>query len=177
MHRNPSANLSPTELASLRRVYSGLIHTVPSEHINLFVSMTFAAVDEKRGLVLTDIGERRLQNEGRVPWRGTPATNLLDLPMGTGRIGLARRPRAASKEPSMLVRDIVRAAHDMTKHRPIVWWVSVYEVTRQLGIHKDDQTVAAVQQAVDLHLLRVNSKDDPSMVCVTYDGIRLVEKR
>jgi hypothetical protein len=76
-----------------------------------------------------------------------------------------------------LVRDIVGAAHDMTKHRPIVWWVSVYEVTQQLGIHQDDQTVAAVRQAVDLHLLRVNSKDDPGMVCVTYDGIRLAETR
>jgi hypothetical protein len=36
--------------------------------------------------------------------------------------------------------------------------------------------VAAVQQAVDLHLLRANRKDDPSMVCVTYDGIRLIQK-
>ena len=110
MYRNPSANLSPTELASLRRVYRGLIHTVPRGHRDLFISMTFAA------------------------------------------------------------------AHDMTKHRPIVWWVSVYEVTQQLGIHQDDKTVAAVQQAVDLHLLRANSKDDPGMICVTYDGIRLVEK-
>jgi len=76
-----------------------------------------------------------------------------------------------------LVRDIVRAAHDMTKHRPIVWWVSVYEVTQQLGIHQDDKAVAAVQQAVDLRLLRANSIDDPGMVCVTYEGIRLVEKR
>jgi len=76
-----------------------------------------------------------------------------------------------------LVLDIVRAAHDMTKHRPIVWWVSVYEVTEQLEIHQDDKTVAAVQQAVDMRLLRANSIDDPGMVCVTYDGIRLVEKR
>jgi hypothetical protein len=37
--------------------------------------------------------------------------------------------------------------------------------------------VAAVQQAVDLHLLRANSRDDPAMVCITYDGIRLAEKR
>ena len=171
MHRNPTANLSPTELASLRRVYSGLIHTVPREHIKLFVSMTFAAVDEKRGLVVTKIGERRLQNEGRVPWRGPR-----NLPMGKGRVASALRSRTASKNPSKLVRDIVGAAHDMTKHRPIVWWVSVYEVTQHLGIHQDDQTVAAVQQAVDLNLLRANSKDDPGMVCVTYDGIRLVEK-
>ena len=64
----------------------------------------------------------------------------------------------------------------MTKHRPIVWWVSVYDVTQHLGIHQDDQTVVAVRQAVDLHLLRANSRDDPRMVCVTYDGIRLVEK-
>jgi hypothetical protein len=49
--------------------------------------------------------------------------------------------------------------------------------TQQLGIHQDDQTVAAVQQAVDLHLLRANSRDDPAMVCITYDGIRLAEKR
>jgi hypothetical protein len=177
VHRNPSANLSPTELASLRRVYSGLIHTVPGEHINLFISMTFAAVDEKRGLVVTEIGERRLQCEGRVPWRGTPASNLLDLPMGKGSVGLARRPRAVSKKLSKLARDIVRAAHDMTKHRPIVWWVSVYEVTQRLGIHQDDKTVAAVQQAVDLHLLRANSRNDPGMVRLTYDGIRLAEKR
>ncbi len=177
VYRNPSANLSPTELASLRRVYSGLIHTVPRGHRDLFISMTFAAVDEKCGLVVTEIGERRLQCEGRVPWRGTPASNLLDLPMGRGRVGLARLPRAASKKPSKLVLDIVRAAHDMTKHRPIVWWVSVYEVTEQLEIHQDDKTVAAVQQAVDMRLLRANSIDDPGMVCVTYDGIRLVEKR
>jgi hypothetical protein len=79
-------------------------------------------------------------------------------------------------KPSKLVRDIVRAVQDMTKHRPVVWWVSVHDVTQHLGIHQDDQTVAAVQQAVDLHLLRVNSRDDPGMVCITYDGIRLVEK-
>jgi hypothetical protein len=139
--------------------------------------MTFAAVDEKRGLVVTEIGERRLQCEGRVPWRGTPASNLLDLPMSMGRVGLARRPRAVSKKLSKLARDIVRAAHDMTKHRPIVWWVSVYEVTQRLGIHQDDKTVAAVQQAVDLHLLRANSRNDPGMVRLTYDGIRLAEKR
>jgi len=155
----------------LRRVYSGLIHTVPNAHRDLFIIMRLAAVDEKRGLVVTKIGERRLQNEGRVPWRGPR-----NLPMGKGRVASALRSRTASKNPSKLVRDIVGAAHDMTKHRPIVWWVSVYEVTQQLGIHQDDQTVAAVRQAVDLHLLRANSKDDPSMVCVTYDGIRLVEK-
>jgi hypothetical protein len=147
VHRNPSATLSPTELGSLRRIYSGLINTVPSEHRDLFIIMTLAAVDDKRGLVVTEIGERRLQCEGRVPWRGTPASNLLDLPMGKGRVGLARRPRAASKKPSKLVWDIVRAAHDdMTKHRPIVWWVSVYEVTQHLGIHQDDKTVAAVRR-------------------------------
>ena len=82
MHRNPNATLSPTELASLRRVYSGLINTVPSEHLDLFLTMTLAAVDDKRGLVMTEIGERRLRSEGKVSWRGTPASNLLDPPMG-----------------------------------------------------------------------------------------------
>jgi hypothetical protein len=179
VHRNPNATLSPTELASLRRVSIGLINTVPSEHRDLFIVMTLAAVDDSGGLVVTEIGERRLQSEGRAPWRGTPASNLLDLPIGKGRDDLkrlARQPGAASMKPSKLVRDIVRAVHDMTKHQPIVWWVSVHDVTQHLGIHQDDQTVAAVQQAVDLHLLRVNSRDDPGMVCVTYDGIRLVEK-
>jgi hypothetical protein len=176
VHRNPNATLSPTELASLRRIYSGLINTVPSEHRDLFIIMTLAAVDDSGGLVVTEVGERRLQSEGRAPWRGTPISNLLDLPRGKGRDGLARQPRAVSMKPSRLVRDIVRAVHDMTKHRPIVWWVSVHDVTQHLGIYQDDQTVAAVQQAADLHLLRANSRDDPAMVCVTYGGIRLVEK-
>jgi hypothetical protein len=107
----------------LRRVYSGLIHTVPSEHIDLFITMTLGAVDDNGGLVVTEVGERRLQSEGRAPWRGTPASNLFDLPMGKGRDDLkrlARRPRAVSKKPSKLVRAFVRAVHDMTKHRPIV---------------------------------------------------------
>jgi hypothetical protein len=115
--RNPSANLSPTELASLRRVYSGLINTVPTAHRELFITMKLAAVDDKRGLVVTEIGEQRLRSEGRVPWRGTPASNLLGLP-----------PRADSKKPSKLVRDIVGAVHDMTKHQHIVWWVRVHDV-------------------------------------------------
>jgi hypothetical protein len=152
-------------LASLRRVSIGLIKTVPSAHRDLFIIMTLAAVDNSGRLVVTEVGERRLQSEGRAPWRGTPASNLFDPP-----------PGAVSKKPSKLVRQIVQAAHDMTKHRPIVWWVSVHDVTQHLGIYQDDKTVAAVQQAVDLHLLRANSRDDPRMVCVTYGGIRLVEK-
>jgi hypothetical protein len=80
VHRNPNATLSPTELASLRRVSIGLINTVPSEHRDLFIVMTLAAVDDSGALVVTEIGERRLQSEGRAPWRGTPASNLLDLP-------------------------------------------------------------------------------------------------
>jgi hypothetical protein len=74
--RNPSANLSPTELASLRRVYSGLIKTVPGAHRDLFIIMMLAAVDDSGGLVVTEIGERRLRSESRAPWRGTPASNL-----------------------------------------------------------------------------------------------------
>jgi hypothetical protein len=123
VHRNLSATLSPTELASLRRVSIGLIKTVPSAHRDLFIIMTLAAVDNSGGLVVTEVGERRLQSEGRAPWRGTPASNLFDPP-----------PRAVSKKPSKLVRQIVQAAHDMTKHRPIVWWVSVHDVTQHLGI-------------------------------------------
>jgi len=72
----------------LRRVYSGLINTVPTAHRELFITMKLAAVDDKRGLVVTEIGEQRLRSEGRVPWRGTPASNLLGLP-----------PRADSKTP------------------------------------------------------------------------------
>jgi hypothetical protein len=60
-----------------------------------------------------------------------------------------------------LTRDIVKTAHDMTKHRPIVWWVGVYVVLTQLGLERNEKTVAAVQQAVDLNLLRANSRDDP----------------
>jgi hypothetical protein len=37
-------------------------------------------------------------------------------------------PRADSKKPSKLVRDIVGAVHDMTKHQHIVWWVRVHDV-------------------------------------------------
>jgi hypothetical protein len=76
-----------------------------------------------------------------------------------------------------LTRDIVKTVHDMTKHRSIVWWVGVYDVLTQLGLERNEKTVAAVQRAVDLHLLRADSWDDPGMICVTYDGIRLAEKR
>jgi len=82
VQRNPNATLSPTELASLRRVSIGLIHTVPSAHRDLFIIMRLATVDDIGGLVVTEVGKRRLRSEGRVPWRGTPASNLLDPPMG-----------------------------------------------------------------------------------------------
>ena len=50
-------------------------------------------------------------------------------------------------------------------------------VLTQLGLERNEKTVAAVQQAVDLNLFRANSRDDPGTICVTYDAIRLVEKR
>jgi hypothetical protein len=53
----------------------------------------------------------------------------------------------------------------------------VYDVLTQLGLERNEKTVAGVQQAIDLHLLRADSWDDPGMICVSYDGIRLAEKR
>ena len=58
-HLNTSANLSPTEFASLRHVANGLINTVPNDHRNLLIAMRLACFDGRRGLVLTDLGWRQ----------------------------------------------------------------------------------------------------------------------
>jgi hypothetical protein len=83
MHRNANATLRPTEFASLRRVYNGLVKTVPSPHRDLFITMGLVTADDFGGLVVTEVGQRRLQCEGRTPWRGTPASNLFDRPKET----------------------------------------------------------------------------------------------
>jgi hypothetical protein len=58
VHRNPSATLSPTELASLRRVSIGLIKTVPGAHRDLFIIMRLAAVDDSEWRACCDRDRR-----------------------------------------------------------------------------------------------------------------------
>jgi hypothetical protein len=71
-HLNTSANLSPTEFASLRHVANGLIGTVPKEHRNLLIAMRLACFDGRRGLVLTDLGWNQLERADPTTWRAVP---------------------------------------------------------------------------------------------------------
>ena len=81
MRRNPNATLSPTELASLRHVSNGLANTVPDRHRDLFITMGLVTADDIGGLVVTEVGQRRLRQSGdREPRRVTSEINLLDGP-------------------------------------------------------------------------------------------------
>ena len=44
---------------------------------------------------------------------------------------------------------------------------------KRLGIEYSDKTKEVVQQAVDLHLLRADTRDDPASVWVTCEGTML----
>jgi hypothetical protein len=72
---NQSANgtLSPTEFASLRHVANGLVNTVPREHKDTLFAMELVQYAGLDGVVLSDIGWRRLEREDPKAWRRVPA--------------------------------------------------------------------------------------------------------
>ena len=59
MPRSPNAPLSPTELAALRRVASGLVE-LSSGHRTLLLSMGLIGVTLQGSLAVTDAGRARL---------------------------------------------------------------------------------------------------------------------
>ena len=64
----------------------------------------------------------------------------------------------------------------MTSHRKIGWWITVDEVLTRLGLERDAKTITAIQAAIDLHLLLVDSRADPGSVIVTAEGRELATK-
>jgi len=70
--------LSPTEFASLRRVASGLLNTVPSEHKDTLLAMELVQFDGLDGVMLSDLGWRRLEREDPKVRRRAPASNRFD---------------------------------------------------------------------------------------------------
>jgi hypothetical protein len=78
---------------------------------------------------------------------------------------------------SKLTRGIVQAVHLLTRHRDIEWWIPLHDVLTQLGLEWDAKTVKAVQQAIDLQLLRADSRDDPGSVTITQEGRELAKRK
>jgi hypothetical protein len=88
-NRSSNATLSPTEFASLRRVANGLVNTVPREHKDTLFAMELVQYAGLDGVVLSDIGWRRLEREDPKAWRQVPARHRRVQPVRM----LAHTPR------------------------------------------------------------------------------------
>lgn len=80
--RNANATLSPAEFAALRRVAIGAATAVSAEHRAVLLGMGLIQSAGLDGLVLTELGRRRLQRDTLTAWRGAPARNPFDRPAG-----------------------------------------------------------------------------------------------
>jgi hypothetical protein len=80
-NRSSNAALSPTEFASLRHVANGLVNTVPREHKDILFAMELVQYAGLDGMVLSDIGWRRLEREDPKAWRRLPARHRRIPPM------------------------------------------------------------------------------------------------
>ena len=86
------------------------------------------------------------------------------------------RPKPAPKRPTKLVRQIVKAAHDLTKHKRPPYWMSVYDVIHAMGDKVSPETSEAIRLAVSQDLLRADSADNPHSICVTAEGVKLASR-
>jgi hypothetical protein len=82
-NRSSNAILSPTEFASLRRVANGLVNTVPREHKDTLLAMELVQYAGLDGVVLSDIGWRRLAREDPKASRPVPARHRRVQPAHT----------------------------------------------------------------------------------------------
>jgi hypothetical protein len=71
-------------------------------------------------------------------------------------------PRASrpSRRPTKLVRQIVKAAHDLTKHKHPPYWVSVYDVARAMGSEVTAEIREGIHSAMLQNLLRADSTEN-----------------
>ncbi len=82
-------------------------------------------------------------------------------------------PNANSQRPAKLVRQIVRAAHRLTKLKRPPYWVSVYDVVRDVGEVDDEAIGAALAYAAENNFLRLDGEQPPRSVWVTDEGAKL----
>ena len=78
-----------------------------------------------------------------------------------------------SKRPANLVRQIVRAAHKLTKLKRPPCWVSLYDVVRVVGRADEEEINAALIYAVEHNLLRLDGEHPPHSVWITDEGEKL----
>jgi hypothetical protein len=78
-----------------------------------------------------------------------------------------------SKRPAKLVRQIVRAAHKLTKLKRPPCWVSFYDVVRVVGRADEEAISAALIYAVENNLLQLDGAQPPHLVLVTDEGAKL----
>ena len=78
--------------------------------------------------------------------------------------------------PTKLVRQIVKAAHDLTKHKRPPYWMSVYDVIHAIGGRVSPETSQAIRLAASQDLLRADGADNPHSICVTAEGVKLANR-
>ena len=86
------------------------------------------------------------------------------------------RSKPPSKRPTKLVRQIVKAAHDLTKHKRPPYWMSVYDVIHAMGGRVSAETSEAIRLAVLQNLLRADTAENPRSICVTAEGVKLASR-
>jgi hypothetical protein len=77
-----------------------------------------------------------------------------------------------SKRPEKLVRQIVKAAHKLTKLKRPPCWVSLYDVVRVVGRADEEAITEALIYAVENNLLQLDGQP-PHLVRVTDEGAKL----
>ena len=82
---------------------------------------------------------------------------------------------SSSPKTTKLVQDIVRAMHDLTKSHYSSRWVSTETVLAVIGVAHCHEVDEAIQQAVDANLLGAGGGPSPDGLCVTIDGLMLIE--
>jgi hypothetical protein len=84
--------------------------------------------------------------------------------------------RKAPTKVRVLVRQFVKAAHELTHDKRPPYWIAIEKVVAKLGIRDSGQVNAAIAYAVAHRLLRVDTADDPLSVTVTAEGVKLASR-
>jgi hypothetical protein len=75
-----------------------------------------------------------------------------------------------------LVRQFVKAAHELTRDKPPPSWIAIHRVVLKLGIRDGEKINDAIAYAVVNNLLRVAAPSAPRSVTVTAEGVKLASR-
>jgi len=85
------------------------------------------------------------------------------------------QPTTSGGVPS-LVRQFIKATHEITRHKPPPSWIAIHRVVLKLCIRDGEKIHDVIAYAVLSNLIRVDAPGDPHSVMLTADGVKLASR-